>query len=631
MKKVALVIAAAIALSNVNAGAIGGINSSYTVFAETVTQKTLENKLFNEEITNSSVTYQFKDGVLTVSGTGIADNTYRKTVDVNEIKEVVIQSGITAIGDNAFKNLKNLKKITIPNTVTTLGFYSLAGLQMDNIVIPSSVKTIGIHCMENGKIKSVTMPGYFSIKEGVDGEEDIGYPEELRYTILPSTDVVNLNTGFSPSVMKFFHTAKKVQTAKTDKKYKTFGKCIYTKNGKKLVFVATSVKNLKIRKGCKTVSLNSFCYAYEPEDYSKFFCDKLKTVDVPASVKTFIDDAEHSGGYRDPMEECKFKFHTKKLPGNIISRLHREYVRDDCNKYLSKKYGVKKVNGMYISYDKVLITYKGKSKNVTIPKGVKTIAPYAFGSSKVKKVSVSSTVKTIDNRAFFYTRSLQSVKLPKGLKTIGNGAFEQSTIKKITLPKKLQTIGKEAFRATPLKSIVIPNSVKKCGDDCFVDASHLKKVTLSKNMTSIPDGMFENTAISQVTITGNIKVIGNGAFGGKNIKRVELQEGVESFYANSFFNGNNNVVEISIPKSLKEIRFSIKSGYYVPSKYVLNYSTKSDLSNAQTKSFENAKEIFDMTKLDRSSDIYCQINVFERTDKDTEKKCNSKTYHFTFK
>lgn len=60
-----------------------------------------------------------------------------------DLTEIVIPVGTTKIGDNAFKSCFNLKSITIPNSVTSIGIASLQQLNFSSITIPDSVKSIG--------------------------------------------------------------------------------------------------------------------------------------------------------------------------------------------------------------------------------------------------------------------------------------------------------------------------------------------------------------------------------------------------------------------------------------------------------------------------------------------------------
>ena len=73
---------------------------------------------------------------------------------------------VTAIGDQAFRQQRDLTSITLPNTITRIGDYAFAGQEMDNyppnittITIPNSVTTIGEYAfVYNYHLTSVTIP-----------------------------------------------------------------------------------------------------------------------------------------------------------------------------------------------------------------------------------------------------------------------------------------------------------------------------------------------------------------------------------------------------------------------------------------------------------------------------------------
>lgn len=90
-------------------------------------------------------------GTLTISGTGSMDNTYEWVIDTEKttapwvnslvkIKEVVIQEGITSVGDYAFTKATNLESVILPDGLVSIGvhaFNSCTSLQA--ITIPASV------------------------------------------------------------------------------------------------------------------------------------------------------------------------------------------------------------------------------------------------------------------------------------------------------------------------------------------------------------------------------------------------------------------------------------------------------------------------------------------------------------
>ena len=123
-----------------------------------------------------NVTYSFvsSTGTLTISGTG-AMKDYNNTSApwyYLSIEKVVINNGVTSIGEYAFEGCTGLTSVTIPNSVTSIGdlaFYECTGLtsiyvaednlnyaSIDGVLYSKDKKTL-IKCPE-GKTGSVTIP-----------------------------------------------------------------------------------------------------------------------------------------------------------------------------------------------------------------------------------------------------------------------------------------------------------------------------------------------------------------------------------------------------------------------------------------------------------------------------------------
>ena len=89
------------------------------------------------------------DGVLTITGTGaMADyNTTSRPPwynNINNITRIVVDSGVTKIGNYSFYKFSKLNNVTIPNTIISIGSSSFKDCSaLDSIYIPNSVISIG--------------------------------------------------------------------------------------------------------------------------------------------------------------------------------------------------------------------------------------------------------------------------------------------------------------------------------------------------------------------------------------------------------------------------------------------------------------------------------------------------------
>ncbi len=132
-----------------------------------------------------------KNGTLTISGEGdMNPDVYHSPQSPwdsykESITKVVIESGVTSIGYEAFYGHSNLTSVTIPESVTSIAdsaFYDCVSLE--NIDIPDSVNSMGTSVFCGcSKLKSITIPnGVKSV-----GEYGFAYCEALTTVVLPES------------------------------------------------------------------------------------------------------------------------------------------------------------------------------------------------------------------------------------------------------------------------------------------------------------------------------------------------------------------------------------------------------------------------------------------------------------
>ena len=80
--------------------------------------------------------------------------------DCVSLKSITIPDGVTWIGRGAFCGCSNLTSVTIPDSVTSIGDYAFCGCSgLTSITIPDSVTRIGEYAFEDcNSLKSITIP-----------------------------------------------------------------------------------------------------------------------------------------------------------------------------------------------------------------------------------------------------------------------------------------------------------------------------------------------------------------------------------------------------------------------------------------------------------------------------------------
>ena len=96
-------------------------------------------------LTEDALSWTFEEGVLTISGEGPMANYGEVNKPWKDIREqvttLVIEPGITSIGENAFHNMVNLSSVTIPDGVETIGTSAFSYCEkLTAVTLPRSLR-----------------------------------------------------------------------------------------------------------------------------------------------------------------------------------------------------------------------------------------------------------------------------------------------------------------------------------------------------------------------------------------------------------------------------------------------------------------------------------------------------------
>lgn len=129
----------------------------------------------NNGTIGDNLKWAFADGTLTISGTGEMEHadgnsgyawgTDNNTLDRSLIKKVVVEEGVTSLGEYIFWDCLSLTEVNLPNSLTTLRkecFYSCTALK--SITLPDNISMIDESAFEEcNALETVTFPK--SLKE----------------------------------------------------------------------------------------------------------------------------------------------------------------------------------------------------------------------------------------------------------------------------------------------------------------------------------------------------------------------------------------------------------------------------------------------------------------------------------
>lgn len=112
---------------------------------------------------NAEYTLDISNGVLTISGSGdmtdyeqIYDAPWYDHKDI--ITKIIVEEGITSIGNAAFCACENLETVLLPDSLKEIGVGAFAGSGMTEIELPENLTTIGEAAFIDSSLTKITIP-----------------------------------------------------------------------------------------------------------------------------------------------------------------------------------------------------------------------------------------------------------------------------------------------------------------------------------------------------------------------------------------------------------------------------------------------------------------------------------------
>ena len=381
------------------------------------------------------------------------------------------------IGADAFKGNTTITSVTIPNSVTSIGygaFNECTSLKELRIEDGESTLSLGYNTYE-----------YYNTGKGLFYD----CPLETLYLGRDLSYNTDYDYGYSP---------------------------FYNKTTLRSVTIGNSVTSI--------------------EDYAFSGCSGLTSITIPNSVTSIGDRAFYSckglkkaiwltntppSGYKNVGATYNY------VANNEYSGLSNVKVYSylssifevDGVKYVPVSPAERTCDAIDCAYNDTTsvdivigktVSYKGISMNV------KEIMPYALYSNKKIKSVKFENEGNIGDYAFCGCTALTTADISNE-GGIGAKAFSDCRyLIEATLGESVMSIGTEAFsNCTALGNIVIPDAVTSLGSKAFSGCSALKSTEIGAGVTTINEATFSGcSAMTSITIGGSVKTIGENAFYG---------------------------------------------------------------------------------------------------------------------
>ena len=495
-----------------------------------------------------NIIWTIKDNVLTVSGSGATydfesdRSDFAITYDIARyVTALVIEEGITSIGERAFTNCHDLTEIIFPKSLEEIGEKAFWGTRINRLSFPegSSLRTIGIEAFKNcyqmeeadlSNCKNLEKLGAYSFSDC--GElYSISFPSDGVLSEISEGAFVHCN-GLTSVVLP-----KDVTTI-----------------GENAFYGSWSLNYVSIPETASSIATNAFSGSWPL---------------IIANEGSFAQDYAQSNGFP----------HSTSYNGSIVIRSGKlsngilwSYTIDGTLSVSGSGEIEDFPSSSHAPWYQYI--YRGLKKLV-IAEGITHIGIYNFSHfDNLESITLPSTLKSIGKNAFYACENLKSIILPEGFASLGDSSlYGCSSLTELVIPSSMYAIGGWALHGLDAteKYTVAPNNSAFSSDENgvlyngdktalikFPAASKLKSYTVPASVAEIYPYAFDGCSVlEEVNFEENsaLASVTHNAFSDSSLKRITLPEGVK-FIGEAAFDNCYYLDEVVLPDGLTEIKDS---------------------------------------------------------------------------
>lgn len=465
-----------------------------------------------------------ENGQLTLSGTGETGGYYQYGAPptrafADQVKSVVVEDGITFLGEGLFQGMSSLTSAVIADSVTSTATSLFAYCNaLQSVKLPAGLRELESSMFLDCKaLSSVTLPG---------GLVTIG-----GGSFQSCSSLVNLSLPAGVTQIGAY------------------------------AFRFSGLSQLTLPASVTSIGREAFVN-----------CGSLASIDIPAGV-TDIGVGVFSGNGEDFYISCAkdSAAHVYAAERNILFRLpgapvpvynpNAGTLGADVRFSIDSK-GLLTVSGSgktgAYTADAPLDAYADLIKQVVVEEGISYLGDQLFSYLPNLVSAQLPQSAALGSFLFSNCKSLQSVRLPAGLEEIPHSTFSDSGLTQFDVPPGVKTIAHSAFfGCKALKTITLPEGLETIGLAAFQGCSALEKMVLPESVSFISMVSFKDcSALREINIPRNVSEIVTEAFENcTSLERIVLPNGIETIAVGAF-RGCSSLKDITIPYSVTEVKSS---------------------------------------------------------------------------
>ena len=187
----------------------------------------------------------------------------------------------------------------------------------------------------------------------------------------------------------------------------------------------------------------------------------------------------------------------------------------------------------------------------------RNIGSFAFyRNDQLKRVRLSSELRTIGIKAFYGCKNLESVKMQgSNIQFIGDCAFMNcKSLRVINFIDDVRYIGRSAFAGMDELGLVrLPEGIEQIPEFSFFECSYLDTINIPNSVHHIASYSFQHTAITILEIPDSVTTLGDAVFSRCfNLSTVKLPARLVAIPERTF-ESCKSLRDIEIPQNVKSI------------------------------------------------------------------------------